>query len=131
MRTHKWSDIQAKYGKPEREAYRAEVAAEFEAERATLRQLRKAKTLTQQELARRLETSQAEISRMERRADMYVSTLAHYVEALGGRLEISAVFDEHRVAISLDDLASQSPDGPAVEKAECNLAERAEPLVTK
>ena len=57
-----------------------------------LAQLRAARDLTQEHLARTLGVKQSAISRMERRADVYVSTLASYVEAMGGRLELRAVF---------------------------------------
>jgi hypothetical protein len=45
-------------------------------------------------LARRLKTDQAQISRLEQRTDLFVSTLRRYVEALGGQLEIVATFPE-------------------------------------
>lgn len=54
--------------------------------------LRKKLQKSQQELAAQLQLNQAEISKMERRTDMYVSTLRNYVEALGGKLELSAQF---------------------------------------
>jgi len=53
-------------------------------------ELRQAREITQATLAELLETSQSEISRMEKRADMYVSTLRSYIEALGGTLSIVA-----------------------------------------
>ncbi|MGH7562186.1 MAG: helix-turn-helix domain-containing protein [Gemmatimonadales bacterium] len=58
----------------------------------TLRQVRKLRRLSQAEVARQLETSQSEISRLEQRADLRVSTLAAYVKALGGSLELWARF---------------------------------------
>jgi DNA-binding XRE family transcriptional regulator len=57
--------------------------------------------VTQVELARRLGVSQGNVSELERRDDVYLSTLREYVEALGGELEISAVFPEQRTAIAL------------------------------
>jgi len=57
-----------------------------------LNKLRNARNLTQQSLARALNVNQSEISKIENRADVYVSTLASYVEAMGGKLEIRAVF---------------------------------------
>ncbi len=56
--------------------------------------LRKALRLSQQTLARRLKTDQAQISRLEQRTDLFVSTLRRYVEALGGELEIVASFPD-------------------------------------
>jgi transcriptional regulator with XRE-family HTH domain len=59
-----------------------------------LHELRRALRLSQQTLARRLKTDQAQISRLEQRTDLFVSTLRRYVEALGGELEIVASFPE-------------------------------------
>ena len=65
---------------------------------ATLKELRKTTRHTQEELAITLDVGQGTISRIEKRDDMLVSTLQHYIEALGGKLQIVASF----------------PDGPAV-----------------
>ncbi len=61
--------------------------------------LREARGVTQSELARAWETSQANVSRVEREKDVYLSTLRRYVEALGGRLEITAVFPDQTVPL--------------------------------
>ena len=65
-------------------------AAELIAEELSLQELRKAMRLTQVELARRLGVRQDTISRVEQRADMLLSTLERYVEAIGGRLALVA-----------------------------------------
>ena len=65
-----------------------------------LDELRAARDLTQEELARTLGVNQPAISRLERKADMYVSTLANFVKAMGGKLEIHAVFPDGEVRIS-------------------------------
>jgi DNA-binding XRE family transcriptional regulator len=65
-------------------------AAELIAEELSLQELRKAMRLTQVELADRLGVRQDTISRLEQRADMLLSTLQSYVEAMGGRLAIVA-----------------------------------------
>ncbi|MSO94337.1 MAG: XRE family transcriptional regulator [Thermoleophilia bacterium] len=52
--------------------------------------LRRTRGLTQQEVATRLDMTQPEISKLERRRDVRVSTLSAYVGALGGRLVVSA-----------------------------------------
>src|ERR1700730_13951748 len=67
-------------------------AAELIAEEFTLRDLRKAKQITQQEVARRLSGRQVYVSRLERRADMKLSTLREYVRALGGDLQLMVTF---------------------------------------
>ncbi len=79
---------------PEEQRLIAERTAEVIAEEATLRRLREARRKSQTEVAARLKTTQAAISRLEKRADVYVSTLRKYVEAVGGKLEIVATFPD-------------------------------------
>jgi predicted transcriptional regulator len=62
-----------------------------------LRRLRAARELTQENLASVLRVKQSEISKIERRTDMYLSTLASYVKAMGGTLEIRAAFPNGEV----------------------------------
>lgn len=105
----KFADIRSKDMSPERERRRAnaraKLAAEIAAYEATLAQLRRARGLTQQQLAKALELSQPEISKVERRTDVLLSTLRSYVEALGGDLHVVAQFpDQEPVALSFDEL---------------------------
>ena len=65
-----------------------------------LADLRATKGVSQVELARRLGIAQPGVSRIERREDLYLSSLRQYVEALGGELEVAAVFDGERVPIA-------------------------------
>jgi transcriptional regulator with XRE-family HTH domain len=65
-----------------------------------LAELRHDLHITQEELARALDVSQSNVSRIERAEDLYLSTLRGYVEALGGKLEINAVFPEHTVTLT-------------------------------
>lgn len=65
-----------------------------------LEELRGALRLTQQQLAKTLNVDQSAISKLERRTDMYVSTLERFIEAMGGRLEIQAVFPAGAVRIT-------------------------------
>jgi transcriptional regulator with XRE-family HTH domain len=65
----------------------------------TLYQLREARNLTQVSLAKVLEINQGAVSRMEKRADMYVSTLRNFIQAMGGRLQVKAIFPEGEVEI--------------------------------
>jgi len=67
-------------------------AAELIAEEYTLRDLRKAQQFTQEEVAQRLRGRQVYVSRLERRADMKLSTLREYVRALGGDLQLMVTF---------------------------------------
>ena len=79
------------------------VAAQRQAmaDALVLAEIREKRRLTQSDVARVLETSQANVSRVERQRDVYLSTLAHYVAALGGTLRVSAVFDDEEVEIGL------------------------------
>ncbi len=78
---------------------RAETIAEIV--EYTLGELRKARTVTQQELARLMATTQPNVSRIEKGREMELSTLRSYVEALGGRLEVTAVFDDERYPVTV------------------------------
>lgn len=84
---------------PERRARAEERAREALATMA-LDELRAARHLTQEHLAEILRVNQAAVSKLERRADMYVSTLSRFIEAMGGRLEIRAVFPEGSVVVN-------------------------------
>ena len=61
--------------------------------------LRDAKQLTQVQMAQLLKISQGAVSKVERRSDMFISTLRNYVRAIGGDLQIRAVFPEGDVLI--------------------------------
>jgi predicted transcriptional regulator len=75
-------------------------AAELIAEEATLRQLREARERSQANVAKTLHINQAAVSKLERRTDMYLSTLRSYIEAMGGTLEIVARFPDQAVRIT-------------------------------
>jgi transcriptional regulator with XRE-family HTH domain len=65
-----------------------------------LDQLRRAQEMTQIQLAGILGVNQGEVSKIEHRQDICISTLADYIEAMGGRLEIRAVFKDRSVRIT-------------------------------
>ena len=65
-----------------------------------LDELRKLRAMTQLQLGEVLGVHQSEVSKIEHRSDICVSTLIEYVEALGGRLEIRAVFPDRQVLIN-------------------------------
>jgi ribosome-binding protein aMBF1 (putative translation factor) len=65
-----------------------------------LQELRQAHQMSQERLAELLLTKQANVSRIERRTDMYISTLRSYIEAMGGRLDIIAKFPDGEVYIN-------------------------------
>jgi transcriptional regulator with XRE-family HTH domain len=79
---------------------RARILAQKYSEQMPLDELRVARDMTQEHLARVLGTKQAAISKMERRTDMYLSTLQSFVKAMGGQLRIEAVFAEGAVEIN-------------------------------
>lgn len=95
-----FDDFMAKLPKEEQQAI-MERAAVLIAEEATLRQLREAQERTQEEVAKTLRINQAGVSKLERRTDMYLSTLRKYIEAMGGKLEILARFQDRSVRIGL------------------------------
>ena len=65
-----------------------------------LEELRRARQMTQTKLAETLGVNQGEVSKIEHRTDLYLSTLSEYVAALGGTLEIRAVFPDDEVRIT-------------------------------
>ena len=74
-----------------------------------LDELREARELTQTQLAHVLQVSQGAVSKVERRTDMYISTLRSYVRAIGGDLQIRAIFPEGEVLIDqFEDLSPNS-----------------------
>jgi predicted transcriptional regulator len=95
----------------ERRRRNDEATAEMLA-KLTLEELRQARSHTQQELARALHVGQPAVAKMERRADMYVSNLRRYVEALGGTLEITARFPNGAVSITNFSEIADSPVEP-------------------
>ncbi len=105
----KWSELRDKMmerpGAPEA----LERAWAAHDEEVRLYELRRAEALSQVEVAGRLEITQSAVSKLEHADDVRVSTLRDYLDALGARLELVAVFDddERRVPIHLghDDAA--------------------------
>src|SRR5215831_5970064 len=85
---------------PEAQEKARTLAQNYSAE-MPLDELRAARQMTQEHLARLLGTKQAAISKLERRTDMYLSTLQCIVKAMGGQLRIEAVFPEGAVEINI------------------------------
>ncbi|MDJ0731037.1 MAG: XRE family transcriptional regulator [Crocosphaera sp.] len=87
----------------------AEIQGEADhliAEEMILRELRKAYNLTQTEIAKNLVLEEDNISKLEKETDLLLSTLANYIERLGGTLKLVAEFPEKQTIIikSLTDL---------------------------
>ena len=79
---------------PERRQQVETRAAELVAEEMTLRDLRKARALTQAKMADLLQIRQDNVSRIERRTDLMLSTLRGYLEAMGGELNLIVEFKD-------------------------------------
>ena len=81
-------------------------------ELATLRDLRQAAQQTQEQLAATLGVGQDTISRLEKRSDMLLSTLRHYVESMGGQLNLVVQFP-NRPPVVIEHLGVQQPAAPS------------------
>ena len=92
-----FKELRAKMN-PKSRAGAAALAKRYRDEMA-LDELRVARKLTQENLAVVLGVNQSAISKLERRTDMYVSTLASFIRAMGGELKIEACFPDGRVEI--------------------------------
>ena len=79
----------------ETRAWVKERAAVLIAEEMRLRELRRLRRLTQARLSKKLNIGQEGISRMEKRTDLYISTLRSYVEGVGGKLSLVVEFPDH------------------------------------
>ena len=85
-------DVEARPGAKERLAVRRGETLE----EMRLYELRHAQAVSQAELAGRLEVTQGAVSKLEHAGDVRVSTLRQYLEGIGARLELVAVFDDDR-----------------------------------
>ena len=85
-------------------------AAELIAEEMTLRDLRKARALTQARMAEQLGITQDGVSRLEKRSDLLLSTLRKTVEAMGGSLSLVAEFPD-RAPVVLTGIAEDESSG--------------------
>jgi DNA-binding XRE family transcriptional regulator len=84
-------------------------AAALIAEEMTLRQLRRARKLTQQKLAKALNIGQEGVSKLEQRTDLLISTLRNCVEGMGGQLHLVAEFPD-RPPVELAGFAAMEND---------------------
>jgi len=97
--THPYKNLRNKMS-PQARAL-ADAKAKIMVRDMVLQDLRQARRLSQERLAKILRIKQASISKLERRTDMYISTLRAYIEAMGGVLEITAHFPDATVKINL------------------------------
>ncbi len=99
MGTQTWKSLKAQRLAPQAVA-RVTTRALDEVRELTLKELRKDMDVTQAELARAADMTQSELSRLESRDDHRVSSLRRYLEALGGEIEITAIFGSRRVKLT-------------------------------
>jgi DNA-binding transcriptional regulator YiaG len=93
----KFAELQARMSPQAMEL--ADKLYEHHLQQMPLHELRQAKALSQATLAKTLHINQAAVSKMERRTDMYISTLRNYIRAMGGELEIVATFPDGQIKI--------------------------------
>jgi DNA-binding XRE family transcriptional regulator len=86
-----------------------------EHKRVMLAELRQSLDLTQTELAETLDVSQRGVSHVEHEANPRLGTLADYVDALGGRLELRAVFDDRTVELTLPTVSTRKRSSTAAQ----------------
>ena len=98
MMARKFKELRGKMSAESRA--RSEAKTRRMIDEMALDELRAARQMTQEHLATLLNVNQSAISKLERRADMYVSTLADFIRAMGGKLEIRAVFPEGAVRLT-------------------------------
>ena len=101
-------DVIAKLSSAQRKKVEAR-AAELVAEEMTLRELRRARKLTQVSVAKALGITQDSVSRLEKRSDVLLSTLRKTVAAMGGHLSLVAEFPG-RAPVILSGLADEQPE---------------------
>lgn len=94
----KFAELRAKMS-PEARA-QAEAKASAMLAEMPLNELRQARGLSQKMLAEVLHVQQPSIAKIEKRTDMYISTLRSHIEAMGGQLEVIAKFPDGVVKIS-------------------------------
>ena len=96
--TKKFSELRSRMS-PESQT-RAEAKAQVMLAEMPLNELRQARGLSQKMLAEVLHVQQPSIAKLEKRTDMYLSTLRSHIEAMGGQLEVVARFPDGAVKIS-------------------------------
>lgn len=99
MATRTWRSVKARRLGPQAIA-RVTSRTQEQLRELTLKELRKDLEVTQAALAQAADMTQSELSRLESRADHRVSSLRRYVEALGGKIEITAIIGTRRVKLT-------------------------------
>jgi hypothetical protein len=108
----------------ERQLWIKQRAAELIAEELNLRAMRRLRKLTQASLSKKLKIGQEGVSRMEKRTDLYLSTLRSYVEGVGGELTLMVRFPDQPPVI-LAGLGEQESGKKAKKKARSSSKSKA------
>lgn len=108
--TRKFSELTKDFSSERRIRIGAKKAALRE--EMNLDEIRQALSFTQNTLAEALGVGQAEISKIENRTDVFISTLRRFVNAMGGELEIKAVFPDREIKIRNFSSLVQHDDRP-------------------
>ena len=103
----KFRDLRAKMSRESRA--RAHGKAQEMLNGLPLAELRQARHFSQEQLAAELDVRQPAIAKIEKRTDMYISTLRRFIEAMGGKLEICAYFPDGNVKINQFEDLDQNP----------------------
>jgi DNA-binding XRE family transcriptional regulator len=109
-------------GMPAARRARARERTDAMAAEIALAELRQSRGMTQEALARELNVRQAAVSKLEGRDDLLLSTLAAYVRALGGTLEVVARFGKQ--AVRLDPCAAAAKPGVGSSPSPANRGRR-------
>ena len=99
-------------------------AAELIAEELNLRELRRLRRLTQAKLSKKLKIGQEGVSRIEKRTDLYLSTLRTYVEGVGGKLSLIVEFPD-RAPVVLAGFVEYEVETKAKKRARISAKSRA------
>lgn len=106
--SNKYSDLRARMS-PESQV-RAKAKGQAMLAEMPLHELRQARGLSQKKLAEILHVQQPSIAKLEKRTDMYLSTLRNHIEAMGGELDIIARFPDGVVKIiNFSELSTEIP----------------------
>jgi DNA-binding phage protein len=95
---HRWEDLRKKKLTPA-QLEQIDRDVEHELIAMDLRAVRELVGKTQVDVAEATDMTQSEVSRLEHRADVRLSTLRRYVEALGGEVEVFATFGDKKVRL--------------------------------
>ena len=104
-----WSEISTKLQRDAERRSRIEQGEQAIEAGLTISQLRETRQATQGYVAERMNVTQSNVSHFERNPNIFLRSLASYVEALGGRLEIRAVFPDQVVTLAVPGAQKEQP----------------------